>query len=106
MAKLESPIKVYMGEIDELIEELKALQTYKFSEDDDQKLVYVDDVIEMLSSHLKTERQPTIESTRGAGLDEKTTLVTFPCNCDYCSNNPKNGGNGVCHCVLGTPTIY
>lgn len=27
--------------------------------------------------------------------------------CDNCSNNPKNGGSGVCHCILGlTKTIW
>lgn len=25
--------------------------------------------------------------------------------CDSCSNNPKNGGSGICHCTLGSPTI-
>ena len=27
-----------------------------------------------------------------------------PCQC--CSNNPKNGGSGICHCILGNPIIY
>jgi len=22
--------------------------------------------------------------------------------CDSCKNNPKNGGSGICHCLLGT----
>jgi len=26
--------------------------------------------------------------------------------CEYCSNHPKNGGSGICHCILGTPIIY
>ena len=26
--------------------------------------------------------------------------------CDNCSNNPKNGGSGICHCILGTTSIY
>ena len=25
--------------------------------------------------------------------------------CDRCSNNPKNGGSGICHCILGQPQI-
>ena len=25
--------------------------------------------------------------------------------CDYCSNNPKNGGSGICQCILGMPKI-
>lgn len=24
--------------------------------------------------------------------------------CDGCSNNPKNGGSGICHCILGSMT--
>lgn len=26
--------------------------------------------------------------------------------CINCPNNPKNGGSGVCHCILGQQTIY
>lgn len=25
--------------------------------------------------------------------------------CKYCPNNPKNGGSGVCQCILGTPIV-
>lgn len=25
--------------------------------------------------------------------------------CESCSNNPKNGGSGICFCTLGTPGI-
>lgn len=25
--------------------------------------------------------------------------------CENCSNNPKNGGSGICHCILGVPRI-
>lgn len=25
--------------------------------------------------------------------------------CKYCNNNPKNGGSGICQCILGTPKI-
>ena len=28
-----------------------------------------------------------------------------PPACKHCSNNPRNGGSGICHCTLGTPTI-
>lgn len=24
--------------------------------------------------------------------------------CQYCSNNPANGGSGICHCILGGMT--
>lgn len=26
--------------------------------------------------------------------------------CDGCSNNPKNGGSGICHCTLGQSEIW
>ena len=26
--------------------------------------------------------------------------------CKNCNNNPKNGGSGICHCILGNPTIH
>ena len=26
--------------------------------------------------------------------------------CEYCQNNPKNGGSGICHCILGQAVIY
>lgn len=25
--------------------------------------------------------------------------------CETCKNNPKNGGDGICHCTLGLPEI-
>lgn len=25
--------------------------------------------------------------------------------CKYCSNNPRNGGSGICNCILGLPEI-
>lgn len=25
--------------------------------------------------------------------------------CKYCSNNPRNGGSGICHCIIGTPKL-
>ena len=29
-----------------------------------------------------------------------------PDACKNCNNNPKNGGSGFCHCVLGQRMIY
>ena len=26
--------------------------------------------------------------------------------CDTCPNNPKNGGSGICFCILGQNVIY
>ena len=52
--KLEIPIKVDLDGIDKLIEELKALQTYKLSEDDEMILVNLDDVAEVFMNHIVT----------------------------------------------------
>lgn len=37
--------------------------------------------------------------------DNLKILKELPSVCENCSNNPANGGNGVCHCILGTPKI-
>ena len=31
--------------------------------------------------------------------------ITWNDPCESCSNNRKNGGSGVCHCVLGNQTV-
>lgn len=36
---------------------------------------------------------------------DKYTHTTSVSPCDNCSNNPKNGGSGICHCILGKPII-
>ena len=28
--------------------------------------------------------------------------TSFPNACRQCSNNPANGGSGICHCILGS----
>lgn len=35
----------------------------------------------------------------------KINKFTYQNPCTYCSNNPENGGSGICHCTLGTPKI-
>ncbi len=32
-------------------------------------------------------------------------LMEIPSACKNCSNHPSNGGNGICHCILGAPVI-
>lgn len=39
---------------------------------------------------------------------EYTDTATFnnlPSTCESCGNNPKNGGSGICHCILGMPDV-
>ena len=55
MAKLEIPIIAYVGEINELIDEIKHLQTYKLSEDDEQTLIDRDEVAKIFANHVRVE---------------------------------------------------
>ncbi len=32
-------------------------------------------------------------------------LATEQSPCDNCPNNVKNGGSGICHCILGLPKV-
>ena len=44
------------------------------------------------------------------GVDEykffEYKLKDKPDPCKNCPNNPANGGSGICHCILGIPTVY
>ena len=31
--------------------------------------------------------------------------IKYNSPCTNCSNNPKNGGSSICHCILGQPKI-
>lgn len=53
----------------------------------------------------------------GKGEKEEVVRVPFVENaidtiklgqsaCDNCPNNIKNGGSGICHCILGQQTFY
>ena len=33
------------------------------------------------------------------------TISTIPEACKNCSNHPSNGGTGICHCTLGSPSV-
>lgn len=58
MAKLEIPIKVDIYKIEELIDQLKHLQTYKLDAGDEMTLVDRDDVVEIIADHVKAEVSP------------------------------------------------
>ena len=58
MARLEIPIKVDIYKIEELIDQLKHLQTYKLDAGDEMTLVDRDDVVEIIADHVKAEVSP------------------------------------------------
>lgn len=55
MAKLEIPVQVYMDNLDEMIDELKQLQTYKLYEGAEKVLVDCDEVVKVFRKHLQTK---------------------------------------------------
>lgn len=57
--KIEFPIKikVELDGIDEIIQELQELQTYKLFETDEMLLVSRADVAEILARHVRTKRE-------------------------------------------------
>ena len=34
------------------------------------------------------------------------SFTDIPLTCRNCPNHPSNGGSGICHCILGTQSIY
>lgn len=42
----------------------------------------------------------------GDGWSIQTSDMFTSNACKNCSNNPNNGGSGICHCILGITTTY
>ena len=52
------------------------------------------------------QREQVVRVPFVANESSYATLDSFQSNtCIMCVNNPKNGGNGICHCTLGQPQI-
>jgi len=48
-------------------------------------------------------REPGVPYMEAPTAISSLNVSTPPCA--TCGSNPKNGGSGNCHCILGTPTI-
>ena len=70
----------------------------------------------ILVSRIIVDEQPTVEAIPVDWIEE---WMGYQCSwdiqgvksllrdwCKNCSNNSKNGGSGICHCVLGQRVIY
>ena len=53
--KLETSIKVDFDDIQDMIDEIKRLQTYKLFEGDDMVLVDLDAVVAIMANHVKAD---------------------------------------------------
>lgn len=51
------------------------------------------------------ERNPDIYPGYVSPLQDWGNTTTFPAACRGCSNNPANGGSGICNCIMGLPKI-
>lgn len=55
MAKIEIPVLIYTDNLDEMIDELKQLQTYKLYKGAEQIFVSCDEVVKVFRKHLRTK---------------------------------------------------
>ena len=53
--KLEIPVKVYFNDVQDMIDEIKKLQTYKLVEGDTMVLVDLDAVVTVMANHVKAD---------------------------------------------------
>lgn len=79
MAKLEIPIVVDIDAVEELLEELKRLQTYKLGAGDDLILVDRDDVVEIITMHIEAKQRK--ESKTGRWINHVDRGM---CECNIC----------------------
>ncbi len=64
-------------------------------------MIDLEEEFEELDFKQKHEKIPVILE-----VVQLTPHSFIPNACMACPNHPNNGGSGICHCVLGTPTIY
>ena len=83
MAKLELPIIVNCTEIDELIDEIKHLQTYKLFEGDEQVLIDRDSVIEIFAKHIRASAQPDVPDISVGDMISRQEAVDALDKLDY-----------------------
>lgn len=72
---------------------------------------FKDDVHKMFDHIWDTEIDyPVFQDTVGELMEGVFPVydenMWYPPACKGCANNPANGGSGICHCTLGTQTIY
>lgn len=48
---------------------------------------------------------PTVWTGPYRTIPYEYTYTQVGGSCENCSNNPKNGGSGICHCTLGSPGV-
>ena len=67
-----------------------------FNENIDKSNLIVDDLVDLVNDGLQTNND-NLNNVVIGGFEQSA--------CVNCSNNPKNGGSGICNCTLGLPKI-
>lgn len=63
--KVKIPVEVDLNGIDGIVDEIKCLQKYKLSDDDEMELVSLDDVAEILINHIEAREKSEPQRMRG-----------------------------------------
>lgn len=84
--RLEIPVVVDLNGIDGIVDEIKCLQKYKLSDDDDMDLVSLDDVAEILINHIEAKRKSEPQRMRGKWINEGIYGEGHSMCCIRCSN--------------------
>ena len=63
----------------------------------------VGDLIKRIMEIQKTDESTTVQVVTVPTYYYEKHSNTDPCL--GCSNNPINGGSGICHCILGVPKV-
>ena len=84
MARLEIPIKVDIYKIEELIDKLKNLQTYKLFAGDEMTLVDRDEVVEIITDHVKAEVSPPDQRWIPCSKQMPEEFGYYLCWYEYC----------------------
>lgn len=53
---------------------------------------------------IESHYEPNLSDSHGIFIDDYFGF-RFSNECNNCSNNPHNGGSGICECILGNQTI-
>ena len=79
------------------------LDSYTKTLNNMKKLGIMRDATQEEQQHIK-ECIDKISKPTGFNFYDYSETEQSPCDC--CSNNPKNGGSGICHCTLGQKVFY
>lgn len=85
--KLEIPVKADFDDIQDMIDEIKRLQTYKLFEGDDMVLVDLDAVVAVMANHVKADK---CSESQNSWIPVSKELPKEPCKTQVTTEWAKN----------------